>query len=231
MFNLFLNDLFYFISSENLHNFADDNTVSDSAETITELTARLENLIGHAMDWLNENQMIPNTSKFLNREQTDASGTSLSVNDHGVSTEPEIDLLGITIDYRLSFDTHFGNLCKKATRQINALKRLSSFLNQSGKHTMVNSFIIANFNYCPVIWHFCSAKNMQRIEKIQKRALRSVYSDYTSAYPQLLEKNSSCTMEVKRLRAICTDVYKSTNNTGPKYIKNLFSQRQSAYSA
>ena len=81
---------------------------------------------------------------------------------------------------------------------------------------MVNSFIIANFNYCPVIWHFCSAKNIQRIEKIQERALRFVYSDYTSTYPQLLEKSSSCTMEVKRL------------NIGPNYIKNLFSQRQSA---
>ena len=54
LFNIFLSDLFYFISSENLHNFADDNTVSGSAETITELTARLENLTGHAMDWLNE---------------------------------------------------------------------------------------------------------------------------------------------------------------------------------
>ena len=171
MFNIFLNDLFYFISSENLHNFADDNTVSDSAETITELTARPENLTGHAMDWLNENQMIANPSKFhaiiLKKDQTDASGTSLSVKDHVLSTETEVNLLGITIDYRLSFDTHIGNLCKKAARQINALKRLSSFLNQSSKHIMVNCFIIANFNYCPVIWHFCSAKNIQRIEKIR----------------------------------------------------------------
>ena len=114
------------------------------------------------MDWLNENQMIANPSKFhaiiLKKDQTDASGTSLSVKDHVLSTETEVNLLGITIDYRLSFDTHIGNLCKKAARQINALKRLSSVLNQSSKHTMVNSFIIANFNYCPVIWHFCSAK-------------------------------------------------------------------------
>ena len=120
---------------------------------------------------------------------------------------------------------------QKGRKTNNTLKRLSSFLNQSSKHTMVNFFIIANFNYCPAIWHFCSAKNMQRIEKIQERALRFVYSDYTSTYPQLLEKGSSCTMEVKLLRAICIEVYKSINNIGPNYIKNLFSQRQSVYSA
>ena len=118
------------------------------------------------MDWLNENQMIAKTSKFhaiiLKKDQTDASGTSLSIKDHILSTEAEVDLLGITIDYRLSFDTHIGNLWKMAARQINALKKLSGFLNQSSKHTMVNSFIIANFNYCPVIWHFCSAKKHAR---------------------------------------------------------------------
>ena len=179
--------------------------------------------------------MIANLSKFhaiiLKKDQTDASGTSLSVKDHVPSTETEVNLLGITIDYRVSFDTHIGNLCKKAARQINALKRLSSFLNQSSKHIMVNFFIIANFNYCPLIWHFCSAKNIQRVEKIQERALRFVYSDYTSTYPQLLEKSSSCTVEVKCLRAICLEVYKSINNIGPNCIKNLFSQQQSAYSA
>ena len=122
MFNIFLNDLFYFISSENLHNFAGDNTVSDSAETITALTATLENHIGHAIDWLNENQMIANPSKFhaiiLKNDQTDTSGTSLSVKDRVLFTETEVNLLGITIDYRLSFDTNISNLCKKAVRQI-----------------------------------------------------------------------------------------------------------------
>ena len=31
LFNIFINDLFYFVGEENLHNFADDNTVSDNA--------------------------------------------------------------------------------------------------------------------------------------------------------------------------------------------------------
>ena len=104
--NRLLNDLFYFISSENLYNFADNNTVPDNAKSITELTARLENLADHAMDWLNENQMIANPSKFhaiiLKKDQTDVSGISLSAKDHLLSTKTEVDLLGLTIDYRLS---------------------------------------------------------------------------------------------------------------------------------
>ena len=42
LFNLFINDLFYFIDSENLHNFADDNTLSDHADSVNELVDKLE---------------------------------------------------------------------------------------------------------------------------------------------------------------------------------------------
>ena len=56
--------------------------MSDNAETISERTARPENLIDHAKDWLNENQTIANPSKFhpiiLKKDQADVSGISLS---------------------------------------------------------------------------------------------------------------------------------------------------------
>ena len=32
--------------------------------------------------------------------------------------------------------------------------------------TMVQSFILANFNYCPLVWYFTSAKQINKIEKI-----------------------------------------------------------------
>ena len=37
LFNIFINDLCYFVDGENLHNFADDNTLSDQAASIGEL--------------------------------------------------------------------------------------------------------------------------------------------------------------------------------------------------
>ena len=37
LFNLFMNDLYYFINAENLHNFADDNTLTDQAGSLIAL--------------------------------------------------------------------------------------------------------------------------------------------------------------------------------------------------
>ena len=81
---------------------------------------------------------------------------NLNGNGNNIKTEDEVKLLGVTIDYELKFNSHITNICRKAFRQLNALKRMGKYLNRLGKLTIYHSFILSNFNYCPVIWHFCS---------------------------------------------------------------------------
>ncbi len=42
------------------------------------------------------------------------------------------------------------------------------------------SYILSNFNYCSLVWHFCGIQNSRNMVKIQERALRFVYDDYES---------------------------------------------------
>jgi hypothetical protein len=44
-----------------------------------------------------------------------------------------------------------------------------------GKLTIYYSFIMSNFNYCPLVWHFCGEVNTKKVEKIQERALKFIY--------------------------------------------------------
>ena len=44
LFNIFINDLFYFVGEDNLHNFADDNTVSGNALSLNKLIQELQTL-------------------------------------------------------------------------------------------------------------------------------------------------------------------------------------------
>ena len=63
---------------------------------------------------------------------------------------------------------------------------------------MVQSFILAHFNYCPLVWYFTSARQINKIEKIEEKALRYISDDYNSNYQQLLENNKFVSMEIKR---------------------------------
>ena len=80
---------------------------------------------------------------------------------------------------------------------------------------LINSFIYANFNYCSLVWHFSSRKSINRIENIQKRALRFLLNDYSSDYETLSKKTNKCTMEVRRLRLLASEIFKAFNENCP----------------
>ena len=54
----------YFINSTDLHNFADDNTISAIASSVEDLVTDLERKAGTALDWLDAKKMIANPKKF-----------------------------------------------------------------------------------------------------------------------------------------------------------------------
>ena len=116
---------------------------------------------------------------------------TLKVSDTDIKCEDVVKLLGVDIYYQLNFDQDISNLCRKAGQQLYVLKRLSSFLSRLNKLKFFHTFILSNFNNCPLAWHFCSESNSKMLEKIQERALRFVYDDFESTYEGLLIKPTS----------------------------------------
>ena len=80
-------------------------------------------------------------------------------------SEAEVKVLGVTIDHKLCFSQHISACGKKAARQLNALARISKHLNINSRRAIYNSFIMSNFNYCPLVWHFGGQVNNQKLEK------------------------------------------------------------------
>ena len=67
---------------------------------------------------------------------------------------------------KFTFDHHVSEVCRKAAGQLNALKRLSSYLRLNARKGLVDACIFPNFNYCPLVWYFSAAKQLKKIEKI-----------------------------------------------------------------
>ena len=163
-----MNDIFFSLGSE-LHNFADDNTVTAVAETIQGLINSLEVKTSNAIEWMKGNDMIANPDKFkaivLTKTDHNTASIKLEFSRKTILSSNEIDLLGITIDTKLSFDSHIAKICRKASRQLNAFKHLGFCIPLDTRKVLANSFIISNFNYCPLVWYFSMAKQLQKIEK------------------------------------------------------------------
>ena len=80
------------------------------------------------------------------------------------------------------------------------------------------------------IHKFITHKSINKIENMQKRALRFLLIDYSSDYETLLKKTNKCTMEVKRLRLLALEIFKAFNENCPTFIKDYFEKNENSVS-
>lgn len=103
-------------------------------------------------------------------------------------------------------------------------------LSRLNKLTIFHTFILSNFNFCPLAWHFCTDTNSKKLEKVQERALRFIYEDYSSSYTTLLDMAKVPTLQVRRIRTMALETYKIINSQAPVCLSDLVNLKNSKYS-
>ena len=138
-------------------------------------------------------------------------------------------MLGILIDNSLKFDNYVAEICRKASRKLTALARLTIILPFGKIKILMTSFFISQFSYCPLIWMFYNRKTNEKINKLHERSLRILYNDGTLSFNDLLRKDKSITMHVRNLRLLATEMFKVKNNLSPSFILELFPNFETGY--
>ena len=59
-------------------------------------------------------------------------------------------LLRVKTDYKLTFDNHAANLCKKANNKLKALATATSQMSIEKRKLLINSYFNAQLDYCPL---------------------------------------------------------------------------------
>ena len=126
-----MNDMFLFMERCNLYNYADDNSIIYSSPDIETVILNLKHDCQNAIQWFTNNGMKANPNKIqfmvISSKQMEPQNIEL----HGgvsITSEPSVKILGVVIDDRLNFDEHVSMCCTKAARQLNALARISKYL-------------------------------------------------------------------------------------------------------
>ena len=79
-----------------------------------------------------------------------------------------VKLLGLNIDWKLTFNSHVMSLSNKVNGKARALNRLCGKLNVDQKTLLYNSFIFTYYGYCPITWMFCGKSANNKAEQVQK---------------------------------------------------------------
>ena len=72
---------------------------------------------------------------------------------------------------------------------------------------------------------FSHKKLLNKIESLHKRALRFPLNHYEKTYEELTEKSGKCNMNLRRIRFLCIEIYKTINSLNPGFMKNIFEMK------
>ena len=128
LFNIYLNDLFYFLSCD-VCNFADDTTPYVCDKNLEFALTKLENHSDIAINWFEDNYMKMNSDKchlFISGHTFEH--LRAKIGNYNIWEIGPVKLYGITIDNELKFDEHLNNVCLKENKKLSGLMRIIKFL-------------------------------------------------------------------------------------------------------
>ena len=145
--------MLYFMVNFEIANYEDASTPYSAKLDGRSVVDELEIACSILLTWLTNNYVKTNTDKS-HLLLSGKNNLTASIDGNVIESEDNQVLLGITIDSNLSFNKHSKNLCKKARAKVNALARISSYMNFLKRRIVMKSFITSQFGYCPLIWMF-----------------------------------------------------------------------------
>ena len=201
LFNIFLADLFFVLKDIDIASYADDSTPFIVENNIDNVIASLEQVSDALFNWFKNNRLKNNVDKCHVLVSTNKP-VGIKIGDYTIDNSECKKLLGVKTDINLNFNDHISDLCKKASRKISALARVTPFMGLSKRKFLINAFFTSQFSHCPLIlmWHSRSINS--KINMLHKICLRINYNHKQLSFTELLNKDNSVSIHIRNIQRL-----------------------------
>ena len=234
LFNLFINDMPSHVKSQ-MRLFADDALLYrriDSANDQKILQEDLSALQHWADTWgmrFNPKKCyvmrIARSSKPLTKIYT--------LMNHPLEQVQNSKYLGVLISDNLKWGPHVNQVCQKANRLIGFLRRNLKYCPKVLKDTAYKSLVRSNLEYCSSIWDPHFEKDINQLDRVQRRGARFVRKDYSreSSVSNMIKDLRWDSLKQRRKEARLSLLYKVVNRAvcvdPEQYLKAGYSRTRS----
>ena len=134
LFNLFINDSVLCLTDTFLSNYADNNNLYNIGKDRDTLKNLLRKDFRALTEWFIDNCMVLNQKKChymcIGRN---TENDKFEFDNLLLENSKEEVVLGVTIENKLTFDSHIKNICREAGQKLDALLRITNYPNSSQK--------------------------------------------------------------------------------------------------
>ena len=180
LFTLLVDGIADHMSDTNIVAYADDMYFiyeADSWEGVSEMASQNTK---KAMEWLKKSGMVLNSSKteaayFSARELTNP--PKIEVDGVQIITKPQIKVLGMIFDYKMSWDIHIEKLLKEANSRTQAIRHIQPHLTKAECMNVAHGLFFSKLYYCSCVWltDMLSKSLMKRVTSSSNACLRAVF--------------------------------------------------------
>ena len=180
LFVIYINDLTSCIRKCKTSLYADDTCLYFAGDNPKSVTESLNSDLLIIDEWLKMNKLALNVKKceFLliasKKRLKNAVVPDVLIQNIPISRVTHCKYLGVIIDEHLDWNKHIEYLGKKIAKDIYLLKRIRSYLTQETALTFYKSIIQSRFDYCSIVWGNAGKGILDRLQKLQNRALRII---------------------------------------------------------
>ena len=121
--------------------YADDNTPCTTENSIEEVIQKSENAAKVLIQQFSDNEKKANPGKCSSNSEV-----SLTIENQKIKNCKFEKLLGIQLDSKLNFNSHIHNICQKTGQKLNAITRITPYMDFPKRRLLVNTFFHSQFN-------------------------------------------------------------------------------------
>jgi hypothetical protein len=211
LFLLFINDISDHIDSH-MRLFADDSIIYREINNIDDCH-KLQKDLDTVCDWAAKWQMSFNVKKChvlpitLKRKRRNHLYT---MNGHPLTPASSHPYLGVTISQDLSWNKHTDEVAAKSNKTLTIVQRVLGPCSKTVKERAYTALVRPKLEYATAAWNPHTDRNVNTLEKVQRRAARFVCGDYrrTTSVTGLLQHLGWQSLEHRRLLSQVTLMYK-----------------------
>ena len=178
MFLIFINDIGNDLHNTRVRLYADDTVLYTSSSNLAQSYTTLQNSLTSLHNWCSINRLTINSEKsksmLLGRSRViqDMKLTSLKLGGTPLEYVNTYKYLGITIDAQMTFQPLAKQVLKQTAHKVFLLSKVRRFLTSKAAISVYKTKILPYFDYGDIFYLSCPGALLEKLQRIQNRALR-----------------------------------------------------------
>ena len=238
LFCIYINDLPMCIKNNDVRCdlFADDSTIHTKGKLIEEIELSLQTSLNKIDEWCRANLMILNSSKTKSmvittrqKHQLKTLSLKLSVGASQIEQVREHRVLGIILDQEMKWESHITSLCKKLSRNLYLLSKLSSYASREALLMFYNAHILSHINYASSLWDGAGDLHLKKVDSLYRRAAKIIGRGMQVSTEEKQKHLKMLPLKKQLLYNKSIIMYKVWNGDIPSYLTTAFRKGTARY--